>query len=35
VAQVHKDMVQQTMNNRIEMVQAVGEVVASLFSPHK
>ena len=35
VAQVHKDMVEQTMNNRIEMIQAVGEVVASLFSPHK
>ena len=33
--QVHKDMVEQAMLNRMETVKAIGELVASLFSPHK
>jgi hypothetical protein len=33
--QVHKDMVEQAMHNRMETVKAIGELVASLFSPLK
>jgi hypothetical protein len=35
LAQVHNDMVQQAMLNRMETVKAIGELVASLFTPHK
>jgi hypothetical protein len=33
--QVQKDMVAQAMSNRMETVKAIGELVASLFSPQK
>jgi hypothetical protein len=33
--QVHKDMVEQAMLNRMETVKAIGELVASLFNPAK
>ncbi len=33
--QVHKEMVQQALSNRLELVKSVGELVASLFSPQK
>jgi hypothetical protein len=33
--QLHKDMVEQAMLNRMETVKAIGELVASLFNPTK
>jgi hypothetical protein len=33
--QVHKDMVEQALLNRMETVKAIGELVASLFNPAK
>jgi hypothetical protein len=35
LVQVHQDMVEQAMLNRMETVKVIGELVASLFSPHK
>jgi hypothetical protein len=35
LVQLHKDMVEQAMQNRMETVKAIGELVASLFSPSK
>ena len=33
--QVHKEMVEQAMRNRMETIKAIGELVASLFNPAK